>query len=49
MDTGEPFLFDTRSIYGHKGYEIGDWRLEVSSIDSAANSTSKNYQRDFRV
>lgn len=26
MDTGDPFIFDAGSFYGHNEYEIGNWR-----------------------
>ncbi|KAI1314240.1 Fructosamine kinase-domain-containing protein [Xylaria venustula] len=47
MDTGEPFIFDGSSFYGHNEYEIGNWRSARHRLSDKLYV--KNYKRHFPV
>ncbi|KAJ8124086.1 hypothetical protein ONZ43_g109 [Nemania bipapillata] len=47
MDTGEPFVFDAGSFYGHNEYEIGNWRSARHRLSD--KMYVKNYKRNFPV
>ncbi|KAI1259687.1 Fructosamine kinase-domain-containing protein [Xylariaceae sp. FL1019] len=47
MDTGEPFIFDAGSFYGHNEYEIGNWRSARHRLSD--KMYVKNYKRNFPV
>lgn len=45
MDTGEPFIFDAGSFYGHNEYEIGNWRAARHRLSD--KMYVRNYKRNF--
>lgn len=45
MDTGEPFIFDACSFYGHNEYEIGNWRAARHRLSD--KMYVRNYKRNF--
>lgn len=45
MDTGQPFIFDAGSFYGHNEYEIGNWRAARHRLSDKVYV--RNYQRNF--
>lgn len=45
MDTGEPFVFDAGSFYGHNEYEIGNWRAPRHRLSNRVYV--RNYKRNF--
>ncbi|KAH9907805.1 Fructosamine kinase-domain-containing protein [Xylariomycetidae sp. FL2044] len=45
MDTGEPFIFDAGSFYGHNEYEIGNWRSARHRLSD--KRYVRNYIRNF--
>ncbi|KAI8949376.1 Fructosamine kinase-domain-containing protein [Xylaria longipes] len=47
MDTGEPFIFDAGSFYGHNEYEIGNWRSARHRLSDKIYV--RNYKRNFPV
>ncbi|PGH02301.1 hypothetical protein GX51_04742 [Blastomyces parvus] len=36
METGEPFIFDAGSFYGHNEYDIGNWRAPRHRLSKEA-------------
>jgi protein-ribulosamine 3-kinase len=47
METGEPFVFDAGSFYGHNEYETGNWRAPRHRLSSRVYM--RNYKRNFPV
>ncbi|KAI9718674.1 MAG: hypothetical protein M1828_006609 [Chrysothrix sp. TS-e1954] len=47
MTTGEPFIFDASSFYGHNEYEIGNWRALRRRLGDPVYM--QNYKRRFPV
>ncbi|KAK2787219.1 hypothetical protein FQN52_007308 [Onygenales sp. PD_12] len=47
METGEPFVFDAGSFYGHNEYDIGNWRAPRHRLSSKVYV--ENYKRQFAV
>ncbi|CZT51534.1 uncharacterized protein RSE6_16121 [Rhynchosporium secalis] len=47
METGEPFIRDAGSFYGHNEYEVGNWRAPRHLLSSKVYM--KNYKRNFEV
>jgi fructosamine-3-kinase len=47
MATGEPFLFDAGSFYGHNEYDVGNWRAPRHRLSSRVYV--RNYKRHFAV
>lgn len=47
MNTGEPFVFDAGSFYGHNEYEIGNWRAARHRLSN--KMYVRNYKRNFPV
>jgi protein-ribulosamine 3-kinase len=47
MATGEPFIFDAGSFYGHNEYDIGNWRAARHRLSNRAYV--RNYKRNFPV
>ncbi|KAJ5958774.1 uncharacterized protein N7479_005924 [Penicillium vulpinum] len=47
METGEPFVFDAGSFYGHNEYDVGDWRAPRHRLSSKVYVHS--YKRHFTV
>ncbi|KAI0097687.1 Fructosamine kinase-domain-containing protein [Nemania sp. FL0031] len=45
--TGQPFIFDAGSFYGHNEYEIGNWRSARHRLSGRAYV--KNYKQNFTV
>ncbi|KAI1127542.1 Fructosamine kinase-domain-containing protein [Nemania abortiva] len=45
LATGEPFVFDAGSFYGHNEYELGNWRQARHRLSSRAYV--ENYKRHF--
>lgn len=45
--TGEAFVFDVCSFYGHNEYDIGDWRAPRHRLSSEAYI--RNYKQNFPV
>ncbi|KAI0015215.1 Fructosamine kinase-domain-containing protein [Xylariomycetidae sp. FL0641] len=43
--TGEPFVFDCGSLYGHNEYEIGNWRSARHRL--SGKEYVENYKRNF--
>jgi hypothetical protein len=47
MRTGEAFIFDVRSFYGHNEYDIGNWRAPRHKLSNKAYI--RNYKQNFPV
>jgi protein-ribulosamine 3-kinase len=47
METGEPFIFDAGSFYGHNEYDIGNWRAPRHRLSSKVYV--RNYKHNFSV
>jgi protein-ribulosamine 3-kinase len=47
METGEPFIFDAGSFYGHNEYDVGNWRAPRHRLSSKVYM--RNYKRNFAV
>ena len=47
MNTGEPFVFDTGSMYAHNEYELGNWRAARHRLSKESYVSS--YKRHFPV
>jgi fructosamine-3-kinase len=47
METGEPFIFDAGSFYGHNEYDVGNWRAPRHRLSSRVYM--KHYKRNFAV
>lgn len=47
MKTGEPFVFDACSFYGHNEYDTGNWRAPRHRMSNKAYM--KAYKRKFPV
>jgi protein-ribulosamine 3-kinase len=47
METGEPFIFDAGSFYGHNEYDVGNWRAPRHRLSSRVYM--ENYKRVFAV
>ena len=47
MKTGEPFVFDACSFYGHNEYDTGNWRAARHRVSNKAYM--KAYKRKFPV
>ena len=47
METGQPFVFDAGSFYGHNEYETGNWRAPRHRLSSRLYM--RNYKRNFPV
>ena len=47
METGEPFIFDAGSFYGHNEYDIGNWRAPRHRLSNKVYVD--NYKRVFAV
>ncbi|KAF2962994.1 hypothetical protein GQX73_g10578 [Xylaria multiplex] len=47
IDTGEPFIFDASSFYGHNEYEMGNWRAARHRLSDKLYI--ENYKRHFPV
>ncbi|EAQ85348.1 hypothetical protein CHGG_09362 [Chaetomium globosum CBS 148.51] len=47
MATGEPFIYDGGSFYGHNEYEIGNWRAARHRLSAAPYV--KGYLREYRA
>ncbi|PGH36945.1 hypothetical protein GX50_00180 [[Emmonsia] crescens] len=45
METGEPFIFDACSFYGHNEYDIGNWRAPRHRLSKEAYI--KHYKSNF--
>lgn len=47
VDTGQPFIFDAGSFYGHNEYEIGNWRAARHRLSDKVYV--RNYKNHFPV
>ena len=47
IETGEPFIFDASSFYGHNEYDVGNWRAPRHRLSSEVYM--RNYKRNFAV
>ncbi len=47
MNTGEPFVFDACSFYGHNEYDTGNWRAPRHRLSNKAYI--RYYKRNFPV
>ncbi|KAL4926639.1 uncharacterized protein BDV17DRAFT_293432 [Aspergillus undulatus] len=45
METGEPFVFDAGSFYGHNEYDTGNWRAPRHQLSKKV--FVRNYKRRF--